>query len=487
MMSDRNPSDPLPDDCRISELKGHSESKHSTPVCYRMNPDRIMLSDAETCIDSGRCTWPSANGNSQRFDRQHDPANGHTASDNLMPPCLLSRQQHSVIDIGGAHRVALMITPVPRGTAIDQAWEAISTIRVILNQQPVPMQLVQQTVFVRNAEDIPAIRRLCEAYFGNETPGTNYIVQPPCGGQALAIEAWAIGGKDVKVIFQGADVVTVDYDDLRWIYLSGITPIYPMSTAYQQAEYCFAELARRLHRVGVGFTNVPRVWLYQGGITHLENGIERYRELNRARTDYFESLTDIDAMKCERGHVIYPASTGIGTGGESLVLSAMALKTDRNDVRLVALENPGQVSAFDYERKFSLKSPKFSRAMAVMTGDYVTTWISGTASILDSESVYLGDVEKQTQQTIDNIECLISDDNLSRHGFKGCGSTLQELAKVRVYIKRAEDYEACRAICESRFGNLPTVYALADVCRPELLVEIEGVAFTKVQSDVVTP
>jgi hypothetical protein len=50
---------------------------------------------------------------------------------------------------------------------------------------------------------------------------------------------------------------------------------------------------------------------------------------------------------------------------------------------------------------------------------------------------------------------------------------------VRVYIKRQEDYEKVRAVCESRLGELPTIYAIADVCRPDLLVEIEGMAFSK--------
>jgi len=50
---------------------------------------------------------------------------------------------------------------------------------------------------------------------------------------------------------------------------------------------------------------------------------------------------------------------------------------------------------------------------------------------------------------------------------------------VRVYIKRQEDYAKCRAVCEARLGELPTVYAVADVCRPELLVEIEGIAFSQ--------
>ena len=117
--------------------------------------------------------------------------------------------------------------------------------------------------------------------------------------------------------------------------------------------------------------------------------------------------------------------------------------------------------------------------MAVLIGDYVTTWISGTASIVNSESVHLGDIEKQTEQTISNIEALISSDNFRRHGVLNAGAQLSDLAKVRVYIKRREDYPKCRAICERYFGGLPTIYAVADVCRSNLLVEIEGVAFSQ--------
>jgi len=62
---------------------------------------------------------------------------------------------------------------------------------------------------------------------------------------------------------------------------------------------------------------------------------------------------------------------------------------------------------------------------------------------------------------------------------KGAGAHLHDLAKLRVYLKRREDFPKCKAICKRRFGPVPVIYALADVCRPELLVEIEGVAFSR--------
>jgi enamine deaminase RidA (YjgF/YER057c/UK114 family) len=104
-------------------------------------------------------------------------------------------------------------------------------------------------------------------------------------------------------------------------------------------------------------------------------------------------------------------------------------------------------------------------------------FVSGTASITDAESRHIDDVAAQTHQTLDNIAALISEENFRNHGAPGLGATLDDLALVRVYIKRQEDFEKTRAACEARFGERPTIYAVADVCRPELLVEIEGVAY----------
>ena len=101
----------------------------------------------------------------------------------------------------------------------------------------------------------------------------------------------------------------------------------------------------------------------------------------------------------------------------------------------------------------------------------------GRAGILISQQV--GDVVGQTHETLNNIAALISEDNLSRHGLPGLGTSLDGLGLARVYIKRHADYAATRAACEQRLGELPTIYAVGDVCRPELLVEIEGIAFSR--------
>jgi enamine deaminase RidA (YjgF/YER057c/UK114 family) len=176
---------------------------------------------------------------------------------------------------------------------------------------------------------------------------------------------------------------------------------------------------------------------------------------------------------------VYPASTGIGTEGHGISMSGIALATDRTDIIAVPLENPRQTAAYAYADRYSPKSPKFCRAMALSCGDYATIFVSGTASITCSETRHVGDAAGQTHETLNNIEALISEENLARHGLPGLGTTLDGLGFVRVYIKRAEDYAATRTACEQRLGELPTIYAVGDVCRPDLLVEIEGIAFSR--------
>lgn len=396
-----------------------------------------------------------------------------------LPAHLMGYQHHTVVGYQGLTRLALMVTPEGGGTFRDQAWEAISTLRAILLQQSEPMAVTMQTVFIDQVAHVPIARQVFEAYYGENMPLTLFVVQPPCDGRGLAIEAWAISTQTADVCFVGPHLVTVAHHGMRWVYASAGELDLHGATAYEQSAKAFENLRSVLAGAGTSFKDVLRVWLYQGSITGLEDCTERYRELNRARTDFFaRNLDQLRTRAAHNGHVVYPASTGIGTLGNGLMTTCMALQTDRADVDAISLENPLQTSAFSYPKVYSEKSPKFSRAMALRAGDHVTTWVSGTASIVNSETVFLDDPRQQTEQTLTNIEKLISAENFAQSGWSDAGATLADLAKIRVYVKHPEHYEICRAVCEARLGSIPAIYAQADVCRPDLLVEIEGVAFS---------
>lgn len=388
--------------------------------------------------------------------------------------------QYSFVDLGDSARVPLVLTPRGRGSFGEQALEVLSALQAVLRRQPVPMVVTCHTVFLRDGRDQAACEQLFARHYGAELPVISYVLQPPCEGAALALEAWAIGGATVRVERHGPHALAVSYDGVRWLHCGGVQAVGSLDAAYPQTLDVLARLHGVLERAGSGLDHVVRTWFYLGGITEPEGGVCRYQELNRARADFYREIDFCSALLEPHGPPrVYPASTGIGMAGTGLVMSCLALETDRADVRLLPLENPQQTPAYAYDPKYSSQSPKFSRAMALVLGDYVTTWISGTASIVNSESCHLGDIEKQTEQTIDNIERLIGPENFGAHGVQDAGASLADVARVRIYLKRPEDLARCQAVCRRRFGAVPAVYAVADVCRPELLVEIEGVAFSR--------
>ena len=229
---------------------------------------------------------------------------------------------------------------------------------------------------------------------------------------------------------------------------------------YQGASTAFQRLSGLLAQSGIRFEQVIRTWLYLGGIVDDEGPTQRYKELNRPRTDFFQDIAFLDGRQPPgRRGPAYPASTGIGTEGRGIMMSAIALVTERSDILAVPLENPRQVAAFDYGAHYSPASPKFSRAMALSCGTYATIFVSGTASITNSETRHVGDAAAQTHETLDNIAALISEENLAAHGLPGLGTSLDGLAFVRVYVKRREDYGVIRAACQRRLG---------EACRPSM-------------------
>ena len=389
--------------------------------------------------------------------------------------------QYAVIEMGKVTRFALMVTPVSRGPVHIQLGEALRSLRTVLDHQPEKMHVTVQTVFLKDADDQTLCEQILAARYLDEPPVTTFVHQPPCTGAALAIEVWATGGKGVYVERPLPNVLQVSMGNVTWTHCGGITPRIKTGGVYEQSLDAFRQMKQKLKGAGVEMDHLIRTWLYLGNITGPEGDLERYMELNRARTDFYEGV------RFGRGHVmagagqaVYPASTGIGMCGMGITMSATAIDTDRKDVFILPLENPQQTPVYEYAAVYSPKSPKFVRALAEAIGDYVVIWISGTASIVSSKTLHSGNPGKQAEQTLTNIELLLSQKNLARHGAPGAGAALRDLAKLRVYVKRPQDYPTIRKVCEKRCGkNIPIIYVVADVCRSDLLVEMEGLAFVK--------
>ena len=141
----------------------------------------------------------------------------------------------------------------------------------------------------------------------------------------------------------------------------------------------------------MGYPHLARLWNYLPQINVETDGLERYRQFNSARRNaliaYRRDLTGNVPAACALGSVT----------GSPLVIYFLASRQ-----AATAVENPRQVSAYEYPAQYGPK-PAFSRASILGN----TLFISGTASIVGHETVHVGDVTAQTRETLANIEALV--------------------------------------------------------------------------------
>lgn len=388
-------------------------------------------------------------------------------------------KRDSVTGFSGVDCVFATALPRNAGNLNDQTRDAVESIRAAIAAQHAAA--VNQVVFVEDPAWIPSCRHMMRELYGDQLPATTFIPQPPCEGKGIAIEALGLrtNGPDLKIERHGEHLLVARFQGMDWVFAAGAAPRTSAPGVYEKSACALQQLRRLLPKGGAHFSQIVRAWFYLGSIVAEEGDHQRYHEFNRARTDFYEDVRFLqDRLPEGVADRVFPASTGIGVNGKRICMSAIAVASSRSDVVAVPLENPRQTSAYRYGKSYSPQTPKFSRGMALHCGRDTMLFVSGTASITNSETRHPGNAELQTHETLENIAALISKENLARHGLAGSGTTLDGLAVIRAYVKRPEDYEKVREVCQSRLGAIPATYVVADVCRPDLLVEIEGVAMS---------
>lgn len=211
-----------------------------------------------------------------------------------------------------------------------------------------------------------------------------------------------------------------------------------------------------------GYSHLLRVWNSIPDINVDDAGLERYRHFNLQRFRAFEEAK-------LPTHAGAPAATALGTWGGPLVLHFLATRTPPR-----AIENPRQVSAYHYPASFGPRAPNFSRAALWRGADAEqdVLFISGTASIVGHDSVHRGDVAAQTRETLANLEAVCA--QARRAGVRGT-LDLKKLA-LKVYMRHAQDLGAVWAELGAHGLDADAaLYLQADICRAELLVEVEAV------------
>jgi len=328
-------------------------------------------------------------------------------------------------------------------------------------------------------------------FFSNQSPSISWIAQPPEGTAWVAVEAMMLmsleGVRVERRKWEGhAYVVLVDPPH-KVLYAGGLGDRTPEPGIEAASREGFESLKKLLRREEMSFSNIVRQWNYIGGIL-AHTGKEKrqhYQIFNDIRGRYY------GAGRFEHG---FPAATGIGQNSRGVIIDCIAVRGSGGG-EIVALGNPGQVDAHRYSQDVLVGGkaqgsggkvpPQFERGKVLWRRNRGTIFISGTASIVGEKTVGKGDVIRQTRTTISNITRLVSPGNLTVPG-TAMISVPGDPAGFRVYVKHEEDIPCVKAVCRDSWGDAPMLFVRADICRRDLLVEIEGMLYVKLKNEIIS-
>ncbi|HKI87163.1 MAG TPA: hypothetical protein VKA53_10530, partial [Thermoanaerobaculia bacterium] len=203
-----------------------------------------------------------------------------------------------------------------------------------------------------------------------------------------------------------------------------------------------------------------RAWNYMPASSEEERGLERYRRFCAGR---HEALA---RHGFSFDHDL-PAASAVGHRGQGLYVTLLAAREAGLQV-----ENRRQVNAWRYPPQYGPRSPSFARAtLKRWTGEW-HLYVAGTASITGHESRHPGDLEAQLEETLRNLDAIEAD---ARERIAAAGDMVRVVGGLaRIYLRDPGAAAAVAAFAAVRFEPETHVLILeADICRRELLVEVE--------------
>jgi enamine deaminase RidA (YjgF/YER057c/UK114 family) len=350
-------------------------------------------------------------------------------------------------------------------------------------------RLIQVTFFIEAYTNQDYSRMFEQIHKKAETcwaqqPAISIIAQAPASESLMSVELLTLpdAANDFHIAYkqvEGLNYTLVQHEGQQLLVAGGISANQVFIPFTQQVEKAYSILEAVLHAEGMDFGNITRQWNYvedivgvhETGQEHLQN----YQVLNDIRSHYYAKSDFSNG---------YPAATGIGMNAGGLILEIFAMG-DNHQECILPIKNPDQVDAYKYSEKVLVgdsyegnqikTTPKFERAKFIGKPERGVVFISGTASIKNEVTIGEDDVVRQTQVTVENIARLIQSENLKENGVNKL-SVIPQYRYIRAYIKNKHDVKQVQAIISKHYGEIPVLYLVADVCRDNLLVELEGEA-----------
>jgi len=356
----------------------------------------------------------------------------------------------------------------------------LEEISLLLASIPQKDRIISLSFFGSSCKDtysrkLLEIKSLTHKIFKNNSPLVTYIAQDLNETDGIALEVNYLNSdiaiESVKYFsYDNTQYLIINSSKNKILLLEGVHANSFKDAITTQAKAIFIKIGKILHLEGFKISDIVRQWNYIGNITKLNDNIQNYQAFNDERAKFYAQSEWLMG---------YPAATGIGMSCNGLIISLIAISAD-SDFKIFPINNPLQIAAHNYSPtvligdKTVKYTPKFERAKVIQTKTNTYCFISGTAAIHGEQSFEDMDATAQTTQTIDNILYLISNNNLQHEGIE-ITSPLK-IVSLRVYIKYFEDFEKVKTELNKICPEVATLYLKGDICRNELLVEIEGIA-----------
>lgn len=226
----------------------------------------------------------------------------------------------------------------------------------------------------------------------------------------------------------------------------------------QTTEKVYRRLLRLLR--DSGFHYLWRIWNYFPRINAEERGLERYRLFCMGRHQALaHTLPGFPSS--------LPAGTAVGTQQGPVQVYFLAGAHPPTH-----LGNPRQVNAYDYPKVYGPRSPSFARATLCRSDSATHLFISGTASVVGHQSRHVGAADLQALETLTNLRALMDRAEFADPSIEP-GAKPHSIFKV--YVRHLKDLNMVRDVLRAPFplsGDL--LFLQGDLCRRELLVEVEG-------------
>jgi enamine deaminase RidA (YjgF/YER057c/UK114 family) len=359
------------------------------------------------------------------------------------------------------------LLPAPR--AASAGLDGIATLKA-LEGESAPSLLERLAALLAGGDRVPALvmifgrrqalaaaRRAVDVLPGGGNWPVLAVEGRPChAGPFAGLQAFLISRDSlVRTVSSGGRAVGTVFEDAeaRHCLLGGIGPDDPLAAEGEQTRTTLARLCGSLSAAGFDLAEVARTWFYNREI------LRWYGDFNRVRTAFYR------AHPFRAG--ASPASTGIeGANADdaALAIAAWAVQPKSPAALVAEVLSPLQCPAPRY-------GSTFSRAMEIRSAGWRRLLVSGTASIaLSGESVHLGDPERQIARTMEVIGALLDSRRM----------TLRETVRATAYVKHPEHLAVFEHwLAEQGLDGMPYVPMTCDVCRDDLLFELELDAWTQ--------